>query len=187
MIEHLDERFLNTQFVVKCSNINEHEYLKSKYGNEVLWLDDLLGTTYVIGYVKQQPVMLMFLWSTISGKRVLFYICVSSIVDQLQIDDWLKENCRPRYMNGQKLAHCEAINFHACLNFCNDVVFEKDVAVGDIIELNDNRRFLILPNKTQLFLGHKNINNNPINIIRDHSQNGTCKIISHVELTYENI
>lgn len=185
MIEQLDKRFLNTQFVVKCSNIVEYEQLKLKYQDQVSWYEDLSGATYIINYVEQQPIILMFLWSTINGKRILFYICVSSIVDQLQIDDWLKENCRPRHMNEQRLAYCDAINFSVCLNFCNDVIFEKDTQTGDIVELKDGRRFLVLPDKTQLFLGHKNIKNIPANILCEQNSDNVCKIISHVNLTYE--
>lgn len=185
MIEQLDERFLKTQFVVKCSSINDYESLKSKNQNNVSWFEDLTGVTYIIGYVQTQPVILLFLWATINGKRILFYLCISSVLDQSQIEDWLKENCRPRYMSGQSLAYCEAINFSVCLNFCNDVIFEKDTNTGDIIELNDGRRFLILPDKTQIFIGYKDVKYNPINLIRDSSESTTCKIISHVDLTYE--
>jgi hypothetical protein len=186
MIEQLDSRFFDTQFVVKCSSVNEYECLKLKYCKSVSWIEDKTGLIQNIGSIQDCPIFLSFIWSTINGKRILFFACLSEVSDQVQIDDWLKENCRPRYIKGQKLAHCEAIKFVTCLNFCNDVVFEKDTRCGDIFETVDGCRFLVLPNKKQIYIGHKNLSLIGEASTCEQQPDDVCHIISHIELTYEN-
>lgn len=79
------------------------------------WKDCNRGWSLTIGELDGRPVCICVFGATLNGKHVLFYEPTSTVVDWDQIRKWFKENCWPLWDNGTRRAHCDAFNFHHCL------------------------------------------------------------------------
>lgn len=79
------------------------------------WLDCGRGWLIQIGELDKRPVNLSIFGATLNGHHVLFYEAVSQVIDYAQVDQWFKEHCWPRWDSGTRRAHCDAMNFHHCV------------------------------------------------------------------------
>lgn len=92
--------------------------------NFVAWEGDRAGWMVEVGKVNGAPVCISMMGATLDGVRVLFYEATSRVVDWGMIEAWFKENCWPRWDSGTRRAHCDAMNFHHCL----DAIRERNAA-----------------------------------------------------------
>lgn len=125
--DNLDSRFEDTIFVVEANGY-ERLSLWSKHcyqgSTECIsgpsykryeWEQDNHGIWYQIGKLVELPICVSFFWNKIDGHRILFYECASRVSDLKVINDWLERHCNPVW-DGNRRAHCDAMNFHHCLN-----------------------------------------------------------------------
>jgi hypothetical protein len=82
------------------------------------WEDDPRGLALVLGEVAGMPVNVSFSWGRLNGFLVLFYDAVSLVVDRGMVDRWLLKHCNPKWDHGRRRAHCDAMNFHLCREYC---------------------------------------------------------------------
>ena len=123
----LDPRLEDTVFVVEADSFASHmlwsEHAKqgsvystlSPDAKRYQWEQDTMGLWYQIGELDNRPVAISFNWFKIDGHRVMFYECMSQVVDHKMVEEWLRRHCSPRCISG-RLAHCDAMNFHHCLH-----------------------------------------------------------------------
>ena len=130
--ENIDERFEDTVFVVKANGFETltlwsvHSYQGSLHSTinpdkkRYEWEQDNSGVWYQIGEIDGRPIAVSFFWYKIDGHRVVFYECTSVVSDLDIIEAWLKHCCNPTW-DGSRRAHCNAMNFHHCLNAIDDL------------------------------------------------------------------
>ena len=97
------------------------------------WEQETRGVSVTLdwaGGLIKRPICIDISWAKLNGKRVLFYEGCSQLVDHKLIGDWLKKYTLEtiRWDDGTRWAHCNAMNFHLCLD-----------AIG---VLQDHRRLL---------------------------------------------
>lgn len=117
LADDIDHRFAISQFVVRA-NDNERSLLHDVWKEKIEWNFSNDGVVVQVGQLDGHAITVKFTWNKINDKLILFYSCVSSVRDDEQIEEWLKENCRPRYRKG--LAHCTAADFDECITFCEE-------------------------------------------------------------------
>ncbi len=127
----LDSRFADTVFVVEATSFEKHTLwsMHSHQGStesiyvpykRYKWKQDSFGRTVEVGKIDGHPIRITFFWFTINGHRVAFYERCSWYIDLYQVEAWLKKNCNPTW-DGSRRAHCDAMNFHSCLNAIDDL------------------------------------------------------------------
>jgi len=134
--DNLDPRFEDTVFVVEANGYErlslwtKHchqgsvEYTSGPPYKRYKWEQDNHGIWYQIGELAGLPICVSFFWNKIDGHRVLFYECTSRVYDLQVIDGWLKAHCNPTW-DGNRRAHCDAMNFHHCLDAIDDLNGKK--------------------------------------------------------------
>jgi hypothetical protein len=109
-------------FVVEASSF-EHQSLWERWAkqsaspvNSLLdWRDCGRGWLIQVGTLDRRPINLNISGATLNGYNVLFYEAVSQVIDWAQIEKWFKKHCWPKWDNGTRRAHCDAMNFHHCV------------------------------------------------------------------------
>jgi hypothetical protein len=112
--QQLDPRFADTVFVVEA-DLFKHRVLMNTWKDRVAWEEDNYGCFAVVGKAFRHDIAVQFWWAKLDGHRVLFYEPTSQVVDHRTIDAWLKTNCNPQWDGGSRRAHCDATNFHLCV------------------------------------------------------------------------
>ncbi len=124
--------FLDTAFIVEADDTQVLD-LWTKYGkpgapDAVPWEQVMRGAHVGIGQLwlgkrrlgiaEMHPVAVSIQYAIIHGRRVMFYHGCSMIVDHEMIRGWLKYWTREtlRWDGGSRWAHCDAGNFHHCLD-----------------------------------------------------------------------
>lgn len=81
------------------------------------WEQTMMGRGVQIGTVDDRSINVSISYAILNGKKVLFYYGVSQLVDHKMIEDWLKMYSLDtiRWDNGHRWAHCDAANFHHCM------------------------------------------------------------------------
>lgn len=131
-IDDIDLRFSDTVFVVEATGFEKltlwtqhstqgswylkHDPKRRRYE----WEQDNHGIWYQIGELDGLPVAINFNWFKIDGHRVVFYELMSRVIDKQMVDEWFAICCSPKW-DGSRLAHCNAMNFHHCLNAVDDL------------------------------------------------------------------
>jgi hypothetical protein len=116
-----DPRFAATEFAVEA---NDFEILALWRDNEarrlqsIQWEQDQQGHILTLGWFGSEPVQIQCFWCRLNGHLVLFWNIVSPVHDHRMAERWLEKHCAPRYDNGTRLAHTDAMNFHACRSYC---------------------------------------------------------------------
>jgi hypothetical protein len=87
----------------------------------VPWIDQNRGWWFQVGRIARRPVVISVFGALLNERPVLFYEATSAVVDWKQIEGWFKENCWPTWDNGTRRAHCDAMNFHHCLEVVRGV------------------------------------------------------------------
>jgi hypothetical protein len=117
-----DPRFAATEFVVEADDFSrralwaENETLDT--GRSLHWEDDPAGLAIVLGEVAGLPVNVSFVWARLDGHLVLFYSAVSLVTHRGIVERWLLRHCHPKWDGGTRSAHCDALNFHLCREYC---------------------------------------------------------------------
>lgn len=123
----LDPRFLDTEFLVEADSFSKFALWKEHHG-DIEWVCDNEGVAFVVGFLtsfnrkdpsKEEtlPVYTTFNWAKLNGHRVCFYYSYSRVTDWLMVERWVESICYPLY-DDTRHAHCDAMNFHHCLQFC---------------------------------------------------------------------
>lgn len=133
----LDEALRVAEFVVEASSF-ETQALWERFADDakdlvprmnearIDWKDQSRGWLVTVGMLDQRPVCVSLSISTLNGHAVLFYEVTSEVVDHAQIEDWFRERCWPLWDHGTRRAHCNAMNFHHCLEICRAQLNDGD-------------------------------------------------------------
>ncbi len=78
------------------------------------------GVSQNVGRFADMPVCISLFWYRIDGIMVMFCEPTSQVVDHRLIDEWLKNNCQPKWDAGTRVAHCNAENFHHVIHYIQD-------------------------------------------------------------------
>lgn len=113
-VDTLEELLTTAQFVVEATSF-EQRTLWERWSDRVHWEEHSRGWLETIGEVNGRPVNLVIHPARLNGCVVLFYEAVSQVVDWKQIEDWFKSHCWPKWDKDIRRAHCDAANFHHCL------------------------------------------------------------------------
>ena len=131
MENELDPRFADTIFVVEANSFELH-MLWSMHSHDgsientcvpyrrYEWEPDCFGSTVKVGEIGGKDILITFFWNTIDGHRVAFYERCSWCIDFYQVETCLLENCNPKW-DGNRRAHCNAMNFHHCLDAIDEL------------------------------------------------------------------
>jgi hypothetical protein len=129
--KNYDPRFRDTIFVVEANSF-EMMALWSRHSHEgstestirpykrYKWEHDSYGKTVEVGQIDGHPITITFFWQIIDGYYVTFYERCSWYIDLYQVDAWLLAHCNPTWDSSCR-AHCDASNFHHCLNAIDDL------------------------------------------------------------------
>lgn len=127
------EFFENVVFLVEATSYEYHslwadystEYLTLPYApkederlrnRRVDWKQESAGWTISLGVIDKRPICVSINYAILNGKRVMFYYGCSQLVDHQIIENWLKHfTSNIKWDNGVRWAHCDAFNFHHCL------------------------------------------------------------------------
>lgn len=114
-----DPRFIpllsSTMFVVDADSF-ARQMLWKEFHTEHDWESESLGMIRVVGEFAGVPTWVEFFWVTIDGQRVMFYTPISEVVHHGLVEKWLRLHCNPTWDGGTRRAHCDAMNFHHCLD-----------------------------------------------------------------------
>ncbi len=123
------ELFDNVVFLVQASDQEymsfwcdfAHESTERMHKHvSIHWKQESLGVSRVIGELDGRPITVGGRYARLDGQRVLFYDGISQLVDWKMIDAWIEyyaEKCMDWKRTGATWRHCNAENFHNCLNF----------------------------------------------------------------------
>ena len=126
----LEDLIRDAVFVVEASSY-EKQSLWERFATEakdlvprtnvarVRWVDQGRGWVVTVGHVGKRPVTICVFGSLLNGHPVLFYEAASAVVDWDKIREWFRANCWPLWDSGTRRAHCDAMNFHHCLEVVN--------------------------------------------------------------------
>jgi hypothetical protein len=115
----------NTVFIVEANSYeafalwreNSEDSSSALIHKPVQWRQENPGFLITLGELDNMPVTLSLNWVTINGSLVLFYYMPSVVTDSRMADKWLEENCNPpKWDNCTRRSHCDAMNFHHCLD-----------------------------------------------------------------------
>lgn len=118
------ELFKDVVFLIEA-NDNESHLLWEKYHYKTdkdvphvkLWEQEFSGYMIKIGELDNRPINVTLSYAKLNGKRILFYNGCSQLVDHKMIEDWLQHFTKDiRWDNNHRWAHCDAMNFHHCLD-----------------------------------------------------------------------
>lgn len=116
--------FKDVVFLVEA-NSNEQHLLWERYHYKPIYPDTYvksweqisMGHGIHIGSIDERPIVVSIMYAILNGKRVMFYYGVSQLVDHKMIEDWLTMYTHDiKWDNGSRWAHCDATNFHHCLD-----------------------------------------------------------------------
>ncbi len=121
------ELFKDVVFLVEATAYERHVlwndyYNKPKYEIFVRdWKQICMGRVVQIGTCNKRPVCVDISWAILDGKKVMFYYGISQVVDWEMIDKWMRHFSKGiKWDNGTRWAHCDAMNFHHCLDRINE-------------------------------------------------------------------
>lgn len=74
------------------------------------------GCIVTIGHYGNAPVCVELYWNMLNGNRVMFYYATSLVVNHDMVEKWLRNySSNITWDNGARWAHCDALNFHHCV------------------------------------------------------------------------
>jgi hypothetical protein len=111
----VDPRYAVTAFVVEATDF-EQLTLWQQWHETVTWQQDNPGWLETVGHNAGRPVCISVSWNVINGRHVMFYEATSQVVDHELVDAWLVANCNPKWDNGTRRAHTNAMNFGHCIH-----------------------------------------------------------------------
>jgi hypothetical protein len=84
----------------------------------VKWVQVTMGHGVTIGELDKRPIVVDISYAFLNDKKVMFYNGCSQLVDHKMIEEWLKHFTLDtvRWDNNTRWAHCDAMNFHHCLD-----------------------------------------------------------------------
>lgn len=84
----------------------------------VNWEQVYRGHCLTLGYIDKRPTTVDISYAIINGKKIMFYYGASQLVDHEMIKEWLHHFSLKtiRWDGGTRWAHCDAMNFHLCLD-----------------------------------------------------------------------
>lgn len=114
-----EEWKMQTSIFFVEANSNESFMLWKEWHNEVLWEQDNMGFSQIIGYVDElnkKPVNVSFLFALINSARICFYETISRYNDSVMVEKFIEKNYPVKWDNNSRRAMCDAGNFHLAVN-----------------------------------------------------------------------
>lgn len=112
------EKINETMFLVEADDFSRLA-LWEKFNTRLDWKEDIRGFWTEIRTIDHRPICVSIFWAVIDGQRVAFYYGTSQLVDHEMIENWIKKTFN------YPLAHCNAMNFHLCLDAINEANVRK--------------------------------------------------------------
>lgn len=124
--EQIDARFKDVVFYIQATH-NEvfhlwqdnENFVKQEKAYAVKW-DQGSGILINVGTLDSRPVNIACMFHKLDGQLVCFYEPVSQVVDWKMIEEWFRENVRPRVWDKTRPAFTDAANFHHCIQFIKE-------------------------------------------------------------------
>jgi hypothetical protein len=129
--EDNDERWKETKFVVEATSFEQFELWRehalggllpgqadslNARGRRVSWEQMNPGSLTTIGVLFDRPICVCVSWARVNGHIIAFYEATSELVDYKMVDAWIRAKCSAKWDRGARRAHCDAMNFHHCLD-----------------------------------------------------------------------
>lgn len=117
--------FKDVEFLVAANSNERHNlwemyyyYLNLDKPPIKTWEQELAGESIQIGTIDKRPIVVATFCAKLNGHRIMFYYGCSQLVDHKMIDEWLQYWTLKtiRWDNNMRWAHCDAMNFHSCLD-----------------------------------------------------------------------
>lgn len=109
--------YQEVEFMISANDFERHELWREWHKKIASWDAEPelapLNEALTIGKIEGRPIVVAFSWYRLDGHLVGFYHACSEVVDYLQVDAWLGENCLPP---GDGRRQTNAMNFADCLN-----------------------------------------------------------------------
>lgn len=124
-----EERLKKTLFLVEATNFEQQALWctwskesgeRPSYIKPVAWEQVNPGWSVQVGKIGKLPVCVSVTWARIDGHLVCFYDAISRAYDSELVDKWFKQHFKGRWDSGTRRAHCDASNFHFCMDAVRD-------------------------------------------------------------------
>lgn len=118
-----ETRLKKTAFIVEATSFEQH-CLWAQHAVEsphypkypkVTW-EQMHGWVIQVGKLGKRPVCISASWVKIDGFMVMFWYECSQVTDRLKSEAWIGKYFSGTWDNGSRLAECDAMNFHHCLD-----------------------------------------------------------------------
>jgi hypothetical protein len=115
--------FKDVVFIVEADSFSRHMLWRENFGingqnAKVVksWEEISEGFLVTVGHFANCQVCVEIFFSIINGKKVMFYDAVSEVVKHSMVKDWLLRYSEGiTWDNGERWAHCDALNFAQCI------------------------------------------------------------------------
>jgi len=112
------EKLKTTEYFVEATS-TERQLLWEQWNWKIYWKSEDQGYFETIGYLCKRPVSLLLAFATINDHKVCFYESPGLLVDWVMIEKWMRDHGMSDHN------HCDAGNFHLCVQFCADMKKEE--------------------------------------------------------------
>lgn len=119
------ELFKDVCFLVEANNHEQHQLWVDHFYKPRAdmprqiknWKEVSMGHGITIGQLDKRPIVVSVNYAYLEGKKVMFYYGCSQLVDHKLIEDWLQYFTKKiKWDNDTRWAHCDAMNFHLCMD-----------------------------------------------------------------------
>ncbi len=121
--DDIESLFKDVVFMVEATHCEQHYLWLTSfhtdvgYGKVKSWEQEMAGHTCIIGEFGEMPINVCFFYAKIEGRRVCFYEVVSMVTHSDMVEKWMEPRTRHmKWDSGTRPAHCDAMNFHHCLD-----------------------------------------------------------------------
>ena len=114
-----EDQFLWTEWSADYLTLPYAPKEEGKFARKrVDWQQVSLGHMLTIGEIDNRPICVSMSYAIINGRKIMFYEGCSQLVDHEMIREWLKHFTLNtiRWDGGTRWGHCDAMNFHHCLD-----------------------------------------------------------------------
>jgi len=121
----VDKRFKDVVFVVEATHFEEH-CLWKEHHEKLGWEQDCRGFMQTVGFVDKMPVTVCVHFAKILNQTICFYESPSMVTHHQMVKDWIIDQTgNPKWDSGTRRAHCDAWNFHHCIDACEEIGGKK--------------------------------------------------------------
>lgn len=115
-----DRKMSDVQFFIEATDC-ERAALRDRNPQQH-FTQESVGFSQIVGRLDDRPVVVVLTFGTVNGLRVAYWHACSEVVDHKMIRQWFDDNYTPRWSKGQRVARCDAMNFHHVLYAAQELV-----------------------------------------------------------------